>query len=103
MKINDQTGCLVENIRAEEILSRRENFSSVADGLDKSFVESVALTRLVVVHYRLAVIASTDNVIDHRDVAEMGDQLFKKLLDSLPQLDERALKGANSCDYRSWL
>ena len=50
MKINDQTGCLVENIRAEEILSRRENFSSVADGLDKSS-ESVA-DRLVVVHYR---------------------------------------------------
>ena len=89
MKINDQTGCLVENIRAEEILSRRENFSSVADGLDKSS-ESVA-DRLVVVHYRLAVIASTDNVIDYRDVAKWESAL-KELLDSY-LVDQRDSKG----------
>jgi hypothetical protein len=57
--------------------------------LDKSS-ESVA-DRLVVVHYRLAVIASTDNVLDHRDVAKWESAL-KELLDSY-LVDQRDSKG----------
>ena len=64
-------------------------FSSVADGLDKSS-ESVS-DRFVVVQDRLAVIASTDNVIDHRDVAKWESAL-KELLDSY-LVDQRDSKG----------